>query len=161
MTQRIPTLTSDYAPFLTLYFEEEIMGEAYFLGLTRYYSEPHQCEKLSLLSRIERCVADSVHPLLLRHGLNPRSDKTLHDLGLEHVERHRSTTWLEYMESITDRFPAYIEEFAALSRIAPDEDRKLLKPFTEHEVVGIEFAEREIAGAQDSAAVLTRYIQSF
>lgn len=156
-----PQTVADYEPFLTLYFEEEIMGEAYFLAMAEHFPEPHQCEALSLLSKIERCVAESVRPLLTRHGLTPRSDEDLHAIGTEKIEQYSGVSWLDYMTGITEKFPVYIEDFAALARLAPAEDQELLEPFTEHEVDGIDFAEREIAGDPDSTAVLARYIESF
>ena len=42
--------------------------------------------------------------------------------------------------------------------MAPDEDLAPLKVLTEHEVVAIEFANRELAGAPDSREPLQRYI---
>ncbi len=161
MAERVPKDGSDYAPFLTLCFEEEIMGEAYFIGLTRYFPEPHQREKLSLLSRIERCVADSARPLLERHGLSPRSDDELHAIGAEGVIRHSGSTWRKFMEDITVTFPQYMDEFAALVRVAPSDDHVLLKPFTTHEIAGIEFAKRELNGDPDSAEILNNYIRNF
>lgn len=157
--KRLPETPADYAPFLTLYYEEEIMGEAFFVSLGQFFPEPHQKKKLELLSVIERCVADGVRPLLDRHGLTPRSDEELHAAGVEDIGRYKDFTWQDLLEDITTNFPGFMDEFAALARIAPDEDQELLIPFTTHEVAGIEFAEKELAGDPDSADVLTRFIQ--
>lgn len=157
----IAKTSSDYEPFLTLYFEEEIMGESSFLTLQDCFPEPHQCEALELLSKIERQIAEAVRPLLKRHGLTPRPDAELHAIGFKDLDRYSAMTWRDFMENITVKFPEYIDEFAALARVAPDEDQEMLKPFTDHEIVGIQFAERELAGDKDSIAVLTKYLESF
>ena len=161
VTVRAPTSTSDYQPVLTLYYEEEIMGEAFFAGLARYFPNPQQQEKLLLLSQIERCVADAVRPLLDRHGLRPRNDEELHAIGVEDMDRYQDFAWHKFMEEIIRTFPGYMDEFAALENIAPNEDRDLLQPFTRHEVVGIEFAERELRDDPESVDVLKRYIREF
>ena len=45
-----------------------------------------------------------------------------------------------------DTYPAYVDDFENLERMAPNVDLPPLKILTLHEVVAIEFAEMEIAG---------------
>lgn len=158
---RVPASASEYLPTLKLYYEEEIMGEAYFTGLARYFHKPQQQEKLMLLSSIERCVADAVRPLLDRHGVTPRSDNELHAIGLEEVYRYKNAEWHDFVENILQTFPGYMDEFAALEAIAPKEDISLLEPFTSHEVAGIEFAKKDMLGDPESTQILKDYIRKF
>ncbi len=159
--QNLPETHADYGPFLTLYYEEEIMGEAAFLGMREIFKEPRQREALTLLSRIERQVAESVRPLLERHGLTPRDEDELHTMGLSAIDKYWDMSWHAYMVRITETFPKYLDEFAALARVAPQDDVELLEPFFSHEEAGIEFAERELAGDPNSTEVLNEYLESF
>ncbi len=135
------------------------MGEAFFLGLGDYFVEPHQHEKLSLLSQIERSVVDSVRPLLTRHGLQTREDAALHAIGREHCGRFKAMTWQDFLEDITVKYPDYMVEFFALEEVAPIEDRPLLEPFTRHEIVAIAFAKLELAGAEGGAGELRSFLR--
>ncbi len=56
------------------------------------------------------------------------------------------------------RDPAYLDEFEALERLAPDDDMPALKLLTHHEVVAIDFADKEIAGDPDSLASIREYL---
>lgn len=147
-----------YRKRLLSYYEDEVMGEAYFYGLARHFDGADEREKLARLAEVERRAADAVRPLLAKHGLVPRDDSVLKPLGEAHVERHRRYSWAELMAHMVTRYPAYLEEFEALERLAPEEDRAALKILTHHEVVAIDFANREIAGDPDSLAPILQYL---
>ena len=67
---------------------------------------------------------------------------------------------MNWVTDMSVRYPGYIDDFERLERMAPEEDIPALKILTEHEVVAIEFANREIAGDPDSVAPLRRYLTS-
>ncbi len=148
--------TSEYLETLLQYYEEEISGEAYFYGLAEHFSEP---EKTILLARAERVAAQAVEPLLEKYGLVPRDEQVLQEEGRGHVARHQNYSWHEFMVYIVERYPAYLDDFKALERMAPDEDLPGLEILTEHEVVVIEFAERELSGDANSTAPVLGYLE--
>jgi len=150
--------TAKYLYTLLLYFEEEVMGEAYFHGLKAYFSKAHQRKKLDLLAEVERCAAEAVRPLLQKHGLVPRSDADLKLVGEQSCEEHGRLDWHGLMTYMSVRYPGYLDDFAALENMAPDEDLQALQLLTEHEVVAIEFANRELSGTPDSMEPLLRYV---
>ncbi len=82
----------------------------------------------------------------------------LDSLGETHIERHRHHSWTEFVRYMIARYPAYVDEFEGLERMAPEEDLPALKVLTHHEVVKIEFAHKEIAGDADSTAPLREYL---
>lgn len=145
-----------YLETILSYYEDEIMGEAYFYGLARHFDE---CEKLALLAKVECRAAESIRPLLNKYDLTPRDESKLKILGESHVERHRSYTWPGFMEYIVKRYPGYLDDFKALEQMAPNEDLAALKILTDHEVAAIAFAEKELAGDPDSLAPLYKYLQ--
>lgn len=147
-----------YLKTLLLYYEEEIMGEAYFHGLAEHFDASAEREKLALLAAVERRAADVVRPLVDKHGLVPRDASVLKALGEASIDRHRHFGWRELMRYITTRFPAYLDEFDALEKMAPNDDLPVLKQLTHHEVVTIDFAHKEIAGDPDSVAPLRHYL---
>jgi dimethylamine/trimethylamine dehydrogenase len=147
-----------YLETLLDYYEEEVMGEAYFYGLADHIGGAAEREKLALLAAVERRAADVVRPLLEKHGLVPRDESVLKALGEADVERHRHYSWVELMAYMAGRYPAYLDEFEALERLAPEDDMAALKLLTHHEVVAIDFADKEIAGDPDSLASIREYL---
>ncbi len=152
-------LDPKYLETLLLYFEEEIMGEAYFYGLAGKFPEPHQRNKMKLLAEVERYAAEAVRPLLLKYDLKPRSDEELHKIGEKGVEKSFSLGWDNFISYMVDRFPGYMPEFMALEEMAPEEDSPELVIMTDHEVAAIEFANLEKHGNPDSVKLLLRYLQ--
>ena len=148
--------TGIYLDTLLSYYEEEIMGEAYFYGLAKYFDES---ESLVLLARVERRAAEAICPLLRKYGLTPRDESVLKIEGESHVEPHRSYTWSGLMQYIVKRYPGYLEEFNALEQMAPEEDLHALGILADHEVVVIEFAKMEIANDPNSLAPLHEYLR--
>ena len=149
--------TKRYLQTLLTYYEEEVSGEAYFLGLAEYFAE-HQ--KLMLLAKVERYAAQSVLPLLEKYALIPRDESILQAEGIEAIDQHQNMGWLQFMAHIVQRYPSYLDEFWALAAMAPKEDHLALKILTDHEVAAIDFARREIAGDPDSLDSLNQYLHS-
>jgi len=145
-----------YLKTLLSYYEDEVMGEAYFYGLADHIGEQ---EKLELLARVERRAAESVAPLLEKYDLVPRTESELLATGKGHVDRHESFSWPDLISHMLKRYPGYLDDFAALRAMAPEEDWGPLDILTEHEVAAIEFAERESAGDPDSVAPLQEYLE--
>ena len=154
-----PRRLDTYRKTLLDYYEEEIMGEAYFDALAEHFDGEGERDKLRLLARVERCAAEAVRPLLHKHDLMPRDEPVLESLGEADVAAHQDYSWNEFMAYIVARYPGYLDDFDALERLAPEEDLPALKKLTQHEVAAIEFAGKEVAGDADSAAPLHRYLE--
>jgi dimethylamine/trimethylamine dehydrogenase len=152
------TASTAYLKTLLDYYEEEVSAVTYFNGLAEHIDGGAARGKLRLLAEVERRAADSVLPLLEKYGLTPRDAAVLDSLGATHIERHRHHSWVEFVRYMIARYPAYVDEFEALERMAPEEDLPALKVLTHHEVVTIEFAHKEIAGDADSLAPLREYL---
>ena len=157
MNNAIALQNPNYLDTLLQYYEEEIAGEACFYGLADHF---RQREKSVLLARVERVAAEAVSPLLKRHGLVPRDEKILRKEGLNDVAQYANWSWIRFMNYIVDRYPGYIDEFEALEAMAPDADLEALEKLTWHEIVVINFAQRELAGDPRSTEVLLSYIDS-
>lgn len=149
------SVTEKYLETLLSYYEDEIMGEAYFYGLASNFDE---WGKLALLAMVERRTAESILPLLEKYDLKPRSKSELKALAKADLERHESFTWTELMSYIVKRYPGYLDDFEALEKIAPEEDLTTLTILTDHEVAAIKFAEKELIGKADSLTPLHEYL---
>jgi dimethylamine/trimethylamine dehydrogenase len=147
--------TDKYLQTLLKYYEEEISGEAYFYGLAEHFDES---EKLVLLAKIERLAAQEILPLLNKYGLIPRDESVLKTLGEGDVEPHESYSWPNFLKHILDRYPGYLEEFARLEDMAPEEDLYALKILTEHEIAVIDFAQKEVSNDPESVNPLLQYL---
>ena len=151
---------TSYHETLLLYYEEEVMGVAYFLGLADHIGGDGVREKLELLAAVEHRAAELTRPLLDKYGLEPRDEPELVALGRSHVARHQDLSWPEFVAHMAERYPAYVDMFEALERMAPADDRPALGALTRHEVAAIDFANLEIAGEADSTAPLRDYIDT-
>ncbi len=155
------TKTDDtaYLKALLYHYEAEILGEAYFSALADCFDDAAEREKLSLLAAVERRAADTVRPLVDKHGLVPRDETVLEAIGAELTGPHRHFSWRQFMTHITVEYPAYLDNFHALEEMAPEDDLVALQRLTHHEVVLIDFAQREIANDPDSVMPLQRYLE--
>ena len=147
-----------YRETLLRYYEEEVMGEAYFLGLAGHFDGSDAREKLALLAEVERRAAEAVRPLLDKYALAPRDESVLKPLGEADVEPHRRYSWAQLMAYMAARYPAYLDAFAALERLAPEADLPALRLLTDHEVAAIDFANKELAGDSDSLASIREFL---
>ena len=59
---------------------------------------------------------------------------------------------------MTERYPAYLDDFANLKSMAPEEDWPQLEVLTEHEVAAVKFARKELAGDPHSIQPLLNYL---
>ncbi|MEM7215960.1 MAG: hypothetical protein AAF423_10495 [Pseudomonadota bacterium] len=149
-----------YLDTLLLYFEEEIMGEAYFLALADAFNEPVQKHKMTLLAKVERQAAEIVRPLLDKYELRPRTDEVLHEIGLDDVAKTKNMGWQGMITHMVNNYPDYMPQFEVLETMAPIEDRPLLEILTEHETATIEFAKLELSGDPESTVLLETYIKN-
>jgi dimethylamine/trimethylamine dehydrogenase len=148
-----------YRKTLLDYYEDEIMGEAYFHALAEHFDGEGERDKLRLLAQVERCAAEVVRPLLHKHDLMAQDEQVLRSLGKADVAAHQDFNWRELMAYMVARYPGYVDDFEGLERLAPEADLPALKLLTRHEVAAIEFAGREVAGEADSTAPLRRYLE--
>lgn len=152
------TLSDEYLATLLLYYEEELMGKAYFYGLCAHFPDTDQQNKLRLLAQVEHHSAQAVRPLIDKYALEPRRAEELSAIGATKVDAHKHWTWLELVTYMVQRYPRYLDDFAYLENLAPEEDQPPLRFLTRHEVAAIAFAEQELAGDADSASPLNRYL---
>lgn len=155
MIEKNTCVSEKYLQTLLTYYEEEISGESYFYGLAEHFSEK---DKTILLAKIERVAAKAVEPLLKKYNLVARNKRVLHLEGLSHVDQHQSYSWSQFMSHIVERYPGYLDEFEGLEAMAPKDDLPALKRLTEHEIVVIDFAHKELAGDQGSIDPLIGYL---
>ena len=148
-----------YREILTLYYEEEVIGQAYFDAMAERMDNPDRAQKMKLLAAVERCAANHMRPLLARHGLIPRTRGDLTFLGRSEAESD-SDDWSTLIAQMLSDFPGYVTDFLRLEAMAPVADRPALERLTAHETAAIEFLEREASGHPDSTAALTDYISA-
>ena len=134
------------------------MGVGYFSALAGNFLAADEHAKLTLLAEVERRVVDVLRPLVKKHGGEPRDDAVLLAIGERDAKPHLDLGWAELMASIVAGYPAYVEAFEALERMAPEGDRPALRLLTLHEVATVAFATKEIAGEGDSLAPIEDFL---
>ncbi|MEM6622754.1 MAG: FAD-dependent oxidoreductase [Pseudomonadota bacterium] len=157
LTERDPG--QRYRETLTLYYEEEIIGEACFDTLAARMTHADHAQKMRLMADVERRAAAHTRPLLDRHGLTPRDTGDLLAMGRAQAE-DETADYPDLIAKMRDTFPGYVLDFLRLEAMAPTADRAALALLTEHETAAIDFLEREAAGRSDSTDPLIRYINA-
>jgi dimethylamine/trimethylamine dehydrogenase len=150
---------SDYSEALLAAYEDEVVGEAYFRGLSERFEVAAQREKLALLAELERHTAGVILPLVDRHRLSPRPPSVLDELGRSEAASYGGADWLGLMREMAGTYQVYVEEFRALEKMAPEDDRAALARLTEHESLIIDFAERELAARADSLDAIRDFLE--
>ena len=149
----------EYLETLLRYYEEEIEGEAYFTSLAARFADKGACEKLQLLADVETYTAAAMRPLVEKYGLTPRATDALRASGRAQAAE-ASTGWEEIISGMHRTYPGYIADFERLEAIAPPEDLPALRVATAHEIVAVEFLNRESAGRPDSPDPLRQFLQT-
>ncbi len=155
--ERVGLVEPRYLETLLLYYEEEIMGEAYFEAMAERFEAPDRAEKMRLLADVERRAAAHVRPLIERHRLTPRPDPELRALGRAEAAAE-SGDWETVMAGMRKSYPGYVDAFERLEAMAPVADRPALARLTEHETAAIAFLDAERDGSGDSTAPLRHYV---
>lgn len=148
---------SRYLDTLTLYYEEEIEGEAYFAGLAERFDDPDHRRKLQLLAEVERHAAAGVAPLIAKYALTPRPTAELVASGQAEAAAE-GLEWPALLGGMRQSYPGYVAAFEALERLGPPEDRARLSFLTEHEVAALRFLALEETDPGASAATLEAYL---
>lgn len=152
-------VTQKYLDTLTLYYEEEVEGEAYFHALAERLDDPEEKRKMRMVGDVETYAYTAVKPLLKKYNLTPRPHADLQSAartsGLE-----AEGDYLHFIRKWQVEFPGYIDDFEGLEAMAPPEDVPLLKILTDHEHAAIAFIEKELAGAPYSTAPMEHYLET-
>jgi len=148
-----------YAETLLRYYEEEIEGEAYFARIAERMTDTAHQEKMMLLAGVEAYTAAVMRPLLDKYGLTPRSEDDLRAAGRAQAANAHGD-WRVLIGNMQNTYSAYITAFERLEALAPVEDRPALKIATAHEVVAVEFLNREAANDPDSTAPLHHFLKT-
>jgi dimethylamine/trimethylamine dehydrogenase len=149
-----PRSFADFGTALLVAYEEEVVGEGYFGGLALQHPPGPIAEALLLLRDLEVVTAAAILPLIRRHGLTPRPRATLLAEGLQEARRTSDRPWAELLAEMAQDYDAYMDEFAALERLAPAADHHLTRCLSDHEAAIIAFAKAELAGDADPMSLL-------
>ncbi|MFK7939266.1 MAG: hypothetical protein AB8B82_07800 [Roseovarius sp.] len=152
-------VTQKYLDTLTLYYEEEVEGEAYFHALAERLSDPEERRKMRMVGDVETYAYTAVEPLLTKYNLTPRPRDALQSAARKSAIESEGD-YLHFIRKWQVEFPGYIDDFEGLEAMAPSEDVPLLKILTDHEHAAIAFIEKELAGAPDSTAPMEHYLET-
>lgn len=150
---------ADYLGTLLRYYEEEIEGEAYFSALADRLENPKQREKMRLMAKVETHAAAAVYPLLQKYGLHARRSEDLHQTGRAQAA-DSPADWESLIAGMRETFPGYMDDFARLEAMAPEEDLPALKVLTAHEIAAIAFLDREAVADPNSTEPMRHYLET-
>jgi hypothetical protein len=147
----------DYRAALLMSLEEEISGEAFFARLSSFHGG-RASRALLMLAEVEAATASAIRPLAERHGLAVGDDATLRASGQAEADGRREMSWRELVEEMATTYPVFVQEFDAIMRLAPEEDRATLEILVAHEVAAVRFAEMESRSDPASMAPLEEFL---
>ena len=147
-----------FAEGFALAYAEEISGETYFATFATAEPDPRRAALWEKFALIETRMEATLRPLAMDLGVIPPDLAALRQSGKDEALANPIQSWDVAMEEMVSEYPAYLEEFAGLKAIAPQEAFKALDLLYAHEVAMIDFAKLELAGSHDSAAPLDAFL---
>jgi hypothetical protein len=152
-----PRPIADYTEALVMSLEEEISGEVYFERLATFFSGRERLALL-MLAAVEAATAEAMRPLALRRKLKISDFAKLRDTGLAEADRRLDLSWAQLVEEMASTFPAFVEEFECMERLAPADDREVIQILVAHEVAAVAFAKLEANGDPESLRPLEGFL---
>jgi len=150
-------VTGSFLDLISRAWEDEIATETYYRCLADRHSG-RAAELFRLLATVERATADLIAPVLTRLPVAPASADELARRGEEEAAADAHLSWPAFLDLVVETYPAFVIEFEALERLAPEIDRELTRRLTWHEASIIEFAGLELAGDPDPVAPIRDYL---
>lgn len=138
-------------------YEGEVIGYAFFSRIASATEAADEKRKLHFLAGLEKRTADALAPLIERYNLTPRSKGDLTVEGYADAAKYAGLDWTAINARFVAEFPPYVDDFLATEALAPDEDLRLLKLITSHEIALIAFAQEEVAGSEFGMGHLQSY----
>jgi hypothetical protein len=154
-----PRVFTAYAPALQLFLEEEYLGDAFFDTLAGFHDGKAR-QALMLMAEIERSVIAAMQPAIARHGLKLADAEGLREEGRREAESMRDMSWADFLSGVDQDYPAFLDEFQQLFRLAPEADMADAQLLLDHEIALMDFAAAERNAAPDSMDFLFAFLRS-
>ena len=151
---------TDWQQALTLCFEEEVGGEAYFAALALRYPPPAR-RALNLFAQIEAVTYSALQPLMTRAGFRSRPAEALARDGAQEASGRPLLDWADFLRAIVRDYPAYMPEFEQTMALAPPQMRGALQILIDHEQALIDFAQASLDHNPKAMAFLTRFLDRY
>lgn len=153
-----PRIFTDFAPALQLCLEEEFIGEALFDTLAGFH-DGRARQALQLMAQIERAVIAAMQPAIARHSLTLANPEDFRAEGRTEAKVMRTMSWPDFLHRVDVDYPAFLDEFEQLFRLAPQADKADVQLLLDHEIALMDFAAAERKGESDSLDILTAFLQ--
>ncbi|MGA0795818.1 MAG: hypothetical protein ACO33A_06740 [Hyphomonas sp.] len=148
---------ADYAIGLKAAVEEEYVGEVFFETLAGYHDGAAR-QALLLMVEIERAVIAATMPAIRRNHLQLRDAESLRAEGRAEAAAILDMSWQDFLNTIVADYPAYLDEFQQVARLAPPSDAAEAQLLIDHEVALIDFAVASLRGDPDCNGILERFL---
>ena len=152
-----PRVFTAYAPALQLFLEEEFLGDALFDTLAGFHAGKAR-QALHLMAEIERGVIAAMQPAIARHRLTLANPEDLRAEGRTEASAMRALSWADFLNHVDQDYPAFLDEFEQLFRLAPEADKADAQLLLDHEVALMDFAAAERNGDPSSIAILSTFL---
>jgi hypothetical protein len=147
-----------FAEGFALSYADEVSGETYFATFATAEPDPRRAAIWDKIALIENRMEAALRPLAKALGVIPANLAALRQSGRDEALADPIQCWEAAMEEMAREYPAYLDEFAGLKVIAPQEAFDVMDLLYAHEVAMIDFAKLEIAGRHDSGAPLDAFL---
>lgn len=138
-------------------YEGEIIGYTFFSELAKVAENADAKRKLHFLAGLETRTAGILEPLIERYNLTPRSRTELVTEGQRDAQKYAGLDWVQLNTRFVAEFPPYVDEFQATEALAPEEDLRICRLVTAHEIALIDFAKEEVAETEFGMGHLQGY----
>jgi hypothetical protein len=133
---------------IELAFQGEVFGLAMYAAMAEAQTDPVRRWKWQVLTQLETETKAHMAGLLQRLGGNTVEQEQSRQDGIREARAIIGLPWPEMIKAFMADLPGLIDDYADLERQAAlaGEDAAVLSRLTRHEVVTLEFCERELAG---------------
>jgi hypothetical protein len=134
-------------------YQGEVFGLAMYAAIADAQADPVRRWKWQVLTQLEAETKAQIAGLLERLGGDTREQEHSRRNGLKEARAINRLPWLDMIEAFKADLPSLVEDYANLQRQAAllGDDARVLIRLTHHEVVTLEFCERELAGDSESS----------
>ena len=143
------TASNQYRDGILLAWQGEQWGKAFFEQLAEATEDADHHAKWKVLAELEEATGNRLAPLIADDA-DPASAARTRRVEPA-VAAYSQLPWLEALAQMMTILDPAIERFRKLLAMAPDEDRETVQILFDHEIALKRFAERELAGDQQTS----------
>lgn len=126
-------------------YESEVLGEAVFVALYNAATSDEHKYKFGTMAQLESETKARLRPFLAKHDFQ-FIEKVNEDLVAQIAQSYRTSSWKKFMGEQREIVATFVNRFEEIERMAPAEDKSVVRSMVLHERAILSFIELEAGG---------------